>query len=270
MESRTESNGESNTSRAQSPKGARRLAAGRSEPPLYIQVARTLKEEIVNGAHPVGSRLPTEDGLCERFSVSRYTVREALRLLRNDGLVSSRQGAGTIVTLPGSARTDTQQFMSINDLVAFGTDTRLVIESIRTVNIAEKLASRTDLPEGEEWLQVRGYRHSTGADTPFCWTEIYINRAFAAVGRLLQRHTGPIFPLIEDLFGESIIEVNQQISATVISAELSGVLKVKTDSAALQVRRTYKTSDGRIAQVTFNTHPAARFEHAMTLRRVKA
>ena len=61
---------------------------------------RALKDEIVKGVHPVGSRLPTEEELCQRFSVSRYTVREALRLLREDRLVSSRKGAGTTVVPP--------------------------------------------------------------------------------------------------------------------------------------------------------------------------
>src|ERR1700752_4349554 len=84
--------------KARHSKGAKGAAAD----PLYLQVARTLKKEIVGGVHPVGSLLPTEDALCERFSVSRYTVREALRRLREDNLVSSRQGAGTVV-MPGSS-----------------------------------------------------------------------------------------------------------------------------------------------------------------------
>jgi DNA-binding FadR family transcriptional regulator len=58
----------------------------KSEEPLYLQVVRALKDEIVKGVHPVGSQLPTEEELCQRFSVSRYTVREALRLLREDHL----------------------------------------------------------------------------------------------------------------------------------------------------------------------------------------
>ena len=45
----------------------------------YLQIARTLRKEIVDGVYPVGSQLPTEHQLCERFAVSRYTVREALR-----------------------------------------------------------------------------------------------------------------------------------------------------------------------------------------------
>jgi hypothetical protein len=77
--------------------GLTRPADIKADGHLYLQVARALKEEIVGGVYPVGTQLPTEDELCERFSVSRYTVREALRRLREDNLVSSRQGAGTVV-----------------------------------------------------------------------------------------------------------------------------------------------------------------------------
>src|ERR1700761_3688480 len=73
---------------------------GNPEDPLYRQVVPALKEEIVSGVYPVGSRLPSEEELCERFSVSRYTVREALRRLRGGHLVTSRQGAGTVVVPP--------------------------------------------------------------------------------------------------------------------------------------------------------------------------
>ena len=268
-----EPNTELKAKRASSPKGTQRSAnptGHKSEPPLYIRVARALKDEIVSGVHPVGSQLPSEDDLCKRFSVSRYTVREALRLLRDDGLVSSRQGAGTVVIPPSSSSSDTHQVMSINDIAAFGTDTRLTIDSIKTVVIDEKLASRTGLAKGEEWLEVRGYRHAADCEAPVCSAEYYINREFAAVGRLLQRHTGPIFHLIEDMFGQRIVEVHQQISATLISSALATDLKVKEGSAALEVRRTYKTADGKVAQATINTHPASRFQHSMTMRRVKA
>ena len=57
-------------------------------------MARTLRKEIVDGVYPVGSQLPTEHELCERFEVSRYTIREALRRLRDDNLVASRPARG--------------------------------------------------------------------------------------------------------------------------------------------------------------------------------
>lgn len=241
----------------------------KSNVPLYRRLAKTLTEDIVSGAQPVGSLLPTEDELCKRFSVSRHTVREALRLLREEGLVASRQGAGTVVVPPQASDSEIHQVMSINDLVAFASDTRFEVNTVTMMKITGKLASRTGLSEGSEWLCARGYRRARASGEPLCWTEYYINREYASVGRILQRHTGPVFPLIEDMFGISIAEVQQQISATLVSSRLAEGLQVKADSAALEVRRTYRTNSGITVQVTINTHPASRFQHAMTMRRVR-
>ena len=52
-------------------------------------------------------------------------------------------------------------------------------------------------------------------------------------------------------------------------AALGARLDVEPGTPALEVRRTYVTSDGEIAQVTINTHPGSRFRHSMTLRRVE-
>jgi DNA-binding GntR family transcriptional regulator len=159
--------------------------------------------------------------------------------------------------------------MSINDLLAFATGAPFTIESNAMVTIDDDLAARTGLKVGSEWLAVRGYRRADGSQTPVCKTEYYINRAFAAIGRLLQRHSGPIFPLIEDLFGVSIVEVRQEIAAVVVTPEIAALLNIETGSAALEMQRTYTTSDGEIAQVTVNTHPSARYRHSMTMRRIK-
>jgi GntR family transcriptional regulator len=234
----------------------------------YLRVARVLRKEIVDGVYPIGAQLPTEHDLSERFSVSRFTVREALRRLREDNLVASRPRAGTVVISRTAANSYAQEVVSINDLLAFAAGARFEIWSNTMVTIDDGLAGQTGLPIGTEWLAVRGHRKSDGQTAPVCQTEYYINRAFAAVGRLLQRHSGPIFPLIEDLFGVSITEVRQQMSALLVTAELADSLGVEAGSAALQMQRSYITSDGEIAQVTVNTHPGADYRYSMTLRRV--
>jgi len=236
----------------------------------YIQVARTLRKEIVDGVYPVGSQLPTEHELCERFSVSRYTVREALRRLREDNLVASRPRAGTMVVSRPSSHAYVQDVVSINDLLAFASGVRFAIESIAMVTVTDELASRTGLNVGDDWLAVNGFRQAEGAGFPLCRTEYYINRAFAAVGRMLPNHTGPIFPLIEDLFGVSVVEVHQEIAAVQITPHFAEGLQVASGTPALQIQRTYTTSDGEIAEVTLNTHPAERFRHSTTMRRVRA
>lgn len=235
----------------------------------YLQVARVLRKEIVDGVYPVGSQLPTEHELCDRFDVSRYTIREALRRLRDDNLVASRPRAGTLVVPRAATNSYAQDVMSINDLLAFAAGAQFEIESNAMITVDDDLAARTGLAPGEQWLAVLGCRRSAGDAAPICRTEYYINRAFAGVGRMLARHSGPIFPLVEDLFGVSIVEVHQEIAAVVLPGDLADRLHVAAGSAALEMQRTYTTSDGEVAQVTINTHPSARYRHAMTMRRVK-
>ena len=237
--------------------------------PLYLQVAKVLKEEILAGNFPVGSLLPTEHELRARFAVSRFTVREALRQLREDGLVASRQGAGTVVVPAAAPDAYELHAMSINDLLAFTTHTKYAIELNKMLPMEDELAARIGVPAGAEWLAIRGYRYAEGEEAPVCWTEYYINREYAAVGRLLPRHQGPIFPLIEDLFAVSIAEVQQEITSMLMPREQANRHKVREGSAALAVRRIYRMADGKVVQVTISIYPASRFRLSMTMRRMR-
>jgi GntR family transcriptional regulator len=236
---------------------------------LYVDVARELKNEIVSGAYPVGSQLPTEAELCKRFAVGRHTVREALRLLRDERLVSSRQGAGTVVVPLRPSDSLVLDAVSIDDLAAYAADMHAELNSAKMELVTGRLAARIGVASGDEWLTMRGVALLDGHELPVCGCEHYIHRDFAALGRLLPRHSGPIFLLIEALFAQSIIEIKQDIVATLISSALAPDLKVPAETPAIEVRRTFKTADGRIAQVTVHTHPAARFRHSMTMRRGK-
>lgn len=68
-----------------------------SSTPLYQQVANDLKTTIENGIYRVGQKIPPEPELSQLYSVSRITVRKAIELLVEDGLLSKRQGKGTFV-----------------------------------------------------------------------------------------------------------------------------------------------------------------------------
>lgn len=68
----------------------------------HHRVARILSREIRGGSLPDGSRLPGEHALTERFSVSRSTVRAALRSLAEEGLVRTHPGIGSFVSFDGA------------------------------------------------------------------------------------------------------------------------------------------------------------------------
>jgi len=65
--------------------------------PLYVQIAEALRANIQAGMYQVGDRLPTEMVLSERFGVNRHTLRRAIELLRQEGLLRADRGRGTFV-----------------------------------------------------------------------------------------------------------------------------------------------------------------------------
>jgi len=58
------------------------------------EISDELARDIIHGAYPVGSKLPTERSLARKFTVTRHVIREALKRLESVGLVRIRQGSG--------------------------------------------------------------------------------------------------------------------------------------------------------------------------------
>jgi GntR family transcriptional regulator len=65
--------------------------------PLYARVADTLRRRIVSGQLRPGDQVPTEREIREEFNCSQPVARQALAVLRNEGLIISRQGKGSFV-----------------------------------------------------------------------------------------------------------------------------------------------------------------------------
>jgi DNA-binding GntR family transcriptional regulator len=63
----------------------------------YRQLATVLRDRIRGGALPAGSRIPSEKDLHDEFGLARETIRRALAVLRQEGLVEVRHGHGTYV-----------------------------------------------------------------------------------------------------------------------------------------------------------------------------
>ena len=74
------------------------LRSAKAERKTLTEIAlEELRQAILGGTFRPGSQLPTEAELCEMLGVSRTVVREALRVLEDDGLVARRHGVGTFV-----------------------------------------------------------------------------------------------------------------------------------------------------------------------------
>ncbi len=69
----------------------------------YVVLARLLREELAASGGKPGYRLPTEEALSRRYGMSRQTVRHALQLLVEDGIIEKRQGSGSYLSGSQSA-----------------------------------------------------------------------------------------------------------------------------------------------------------------------
>lgn len=65
--------------------------------PVYAQIAEALRHTIQQKVYQVGDRIPTESQLAAQFGVNRHTIRSAIALLRDEGIVRVEQGRGTFV-----------------------------------------------------------------------------------------------------------------------------------------------------------------------------
>ena len=65
--------------------------------PAYIRIHDKIKADVDDGTWKIGQRLPSERDLCETFDVSRMTVRQAITLLVDEGILERKPGSGTFV-----------------------------------------------------------------------------------------------------------------------------------------------------------------------------
>lgn len=268
---RTNKNGNDASDRGKQPRARARtlprisLASGE---PLYRQLVQSLRNEILRGALPIGSQLPSEEELTERFAVSRHTVREALRQLRADGLVSSRQGSGTTVMAPPPSTTfNVHRVASIDELIAYAVESRYLVERTDMLG-SEEAPPHLELPAQQRWLRLQGFRFKDERDAqPICWTEVFVSADYAGVERLISRQRGPIWQSIEDMYGERITEVEQTLRVRCVPPQVAKGLQVEPDSTVVEVCRTYKTTAGKVAEAALNLYPADKFRFTMKLRR---
>jgi GntR family transcriptional regulator len=125
--------------------------------PLARQIAEDLRRRIVAGEFPPGSRLPSESDLCDRYGVSRVTVRTAAKALESQGLVDIRHGSGMfVVDFGGRIRSGLQELRSITQTIeelGLNATVRRVSLTRRRADDVER--ARLDLADDEEVVAVQ-------------------------------------------------------------------------------------------------------------------
>lgn len=243
------------------------MSAKDNDKPRYLVLSEELQRRIEGGDYQIGDLLPTEIELCDEFDVSRYTVREALRKLTENGLVQRRQGSGSQVIATRRSAAYVHSMHSLSQLFQYASDTRFHIHSTQVAvpgrNFAAYLGDAAEKP----WLVVEGVRQDTRNNTPICFSIVLVNNRFADIEPDLHHLNGAVYALIEQRYGVEIADVEQEIRAEPIPRAAANALGVSVRLWAVRVVRRYIDSKGDTIQVSINYHRGDDFSYTMHLKR---
>ena len=235
--------------------------------PLYVSLARALMQDIDSGRYPVGSLMPTEDGLSQRHGVSRHTVRQALRELKDEGVILSRAGIGTEVR----ARSSTARFFNginnVSDLLQFVDATEMHVIARKEVVADAELAAQLHCKAGLAWCEISILRKLPQHKLPLSYLQVYLSPAYVdAVGsrKLLDC---PIYTLVEARYGVRIVEVLQEITAANLTLEMARGLKALEGQAAMRITRYYLDRNGAVIEVGIGHYPSGRYTQLSRFRK---
>jgi GntR family transcriptional regulator len=244
------------------------VAGGRpnEQQPRYLQIYALLRERIVEGHYPIGGNLPTEVTLAGEFGVSRYTVREALRGLVEQGMLARRQGSGSQVLSAEPSTGFVHYIRSMADLFQYALDTYLDIRSTTEIDVGPNIAPLIGGEPGSRWLLIKGVRRTERGGEAICLTHSYIPKRLDWIKPEIPSCIGPFYALLERRAGEPIIDAVQEIRAEPMTAEIARGLGAHRGDYALRLLRRYSSRKGTLI-ASFNWHDARDFTYRMQLQR---
>src|SRR5512133_1243629 len=127
--------------------------------PYYVQLIALIKENIQQGVWKSGDQLPGEPELCIASGISRTVVRQALRELELEGLITRRKGKGTFVAEPKISEGLVQKLTGFyQDMTERGLNpiTKVLRQEVAAAN--EKIARYLDIEPGSQVILIQRLR----------------------------------------------------------------------------------------------------------------
>src|SRR6185437_11353249 len=140
----------------------------------YRDIAARLQKEIRLGRYPIGELLPTETELMARHSASRQTVREALRILMDQGLIVRRAGLGSVVIAAEPPVLFSHSVKSLGEWLRYSNETYRDVVGSREITADRERAALLKCEPGKHWFLIESIRRSDQFAAPLGWVEIYV------------------------------------------------------------------------------------------------
>ncbi|MCE5254542.1 MAG: GntR family transcriptional regulator [Actinomycetia bacterium] len=214
----------------------------RPHEPAYLRIADAISEQIGAGLYRAGDQLPTESQLRAQYGVSPMTVRRAIRILLDRGLVTTTQGKGTFVRSPDMGEA-IFRLQEMTDLWMDDASVAVLLLEARIRAADEQVAAMLDLSLGDPIVFLRRVIQRKGQPLIYQLEHVVYDEHRPLVEAELQVTSleGLLHsPQVEGVRGGLL-----SIQAVSLDAEAAGVLDVPEGSAAFCLEGLFSDFDGR-------------------------
>lgn len=204
--------------------------------PAYAQLASILREQVAAGVYQPGHQLPSEALLCKRYSVSPMTVRRAVNMLLDQGVVSTVKGKGTFVKALDFS-TFSFNLQNFHDLFKEKSRTRVHFLEVRIIRADQQIATHIDLDIGQRVIFMR--RLITRDDEPALYhqeTMLYDPTKPIVEGEMELTALHGLFAGGSD---SGFKKGKLEMQATVLNEENAKVLKANPGDSAMRLEHIF-------------------------------
>jgi DNA-binding GntR family transcriptional regulator len=230
--------------------------------PKYQRIASALRTDIRSGTYGPGDRLPAETALMERFKVSLPTLRQAIGLLRAEGLVESRHGIGTFVREDRRlTRRSRHRYGAARGRAGLlNAHLRHDIVFAGRGPLPERIAEAMGATAGEDVVIRRRnlYDRDTGRLEEIGASYLPLS---VAAGTILEKPAvvpKALFRCVEEFTGRRYTTAMDRWVARIASPEEAGAFELPSGAPVLHVIHTAHDENGDVLEVSESIWPADR------------
>lgn len=219
-----------------------------STTPMYLRIAEGMTEILKSGAYPAGYSLPPERVLCERYGVSRMTLRQAMSILEREGLIESHRGRGTFVA-PNRLQKQQQELRSFTEeIMTRGGKAESRVLSFELIAPPPSAKEFFGLGEGEKVYEINRLRYKDRA--PLAVETALLPQKLCPWLERFDLAKNSLYRILEDSYGLRLQSGVEQISAELPSASHRKLLELPKNTAVLVVNRKTYTGAGVPLELT--------------------
>ncbi|MDF1605476.1 GntR family transcriptional regulator [Nocardioides sp. YIM 152315] len=233
----------------------------RSSPiPLYFQVAEQLERAITEGRLAPGDRIDNEITMAQQLGLSRPTMRQAIQVLVDKGLVVRKRGVGTQV-VHGQIRRSIELTSLYDDLVRAGSVPETTVLSFERSTIDAGSEELVQLPDGTEVWRFERLRTVGGKPLALLYNVVPVSVADLSSASL---DKSGLYQALRSA-GVHLRVADQQISARGATTREARLLEERKGAPLLTMRRTAYDDEGRIVEFGSHVYRPELYSFQMTL-----